>query len=250
MNNNFVIDIGNSLVKIAHVDIENSNIFSKKAYGTKKLNEKSSEIVAQLLEFTNAKIYIASISPTALKELLHIIRNTHEIIIIENKLFDSISSNEFDINEIGVDILASSYKALKIYKKSLLISCGTAIFSSLNFNNKLHGVLIMPSIVKAFSELSNRCELINDFTLLDYSKSFGSNTNEAITGGYFHMLQGTFESIIKFSKENYDINNIIICGGNHKNLENLLFDKNINLDFSKPDIVILGIIELVKDKKL
>lgn len=250
MNNRFVIDIGNSLVKIAYADIGKSKIISKKSYGAKKLNEYSEEIIKQLSECKNTKIYIASIAPKTLETLLLIINNTHEIIIIKNELFKSISCDSFNLNEIGIDILASSYKALKIHKKSLLISCGTAIFASLNFSQKLQGVLIMPSIMKAFSDLSLRCELINDFELLNYNKEFGSNTNESITGGYFHMLHGTFQSIIKYANEKHGINSIIICGGNHKNVQNLIFDKNIHLDFSMPDIVILGIIEIIKDNKL
>ncbi|MGL5630630.1 MAG: type III pantothenate kinase [Mycoplasmoidaceae bacterium] len=250
MDKSYIIDIGNSLIKIAYVDLNSKTIIEKKAFATKKIIEKKKEIIKILKKYPDKEVFISSIAPKALNNLKKVINNDNRIIIIKNDNFRDICNPKIDIDEIGIDILASSYKALKVYNKSLVISCGTAIFISLNYNNKLDSVIIMPSIIKSFNNLSSTCELINNVSFNNFSEDFGTNTIESLSAGYFHMIQGTFLSIFEYAYKKYGINDFIICGGNHKyilKLKQLKSYLQFNLDFSMVDIVILGLIEKIKD---
>lgn len=250
MNNIFVIDVGNTLIKIAYVNISKFKIISKELYETKNIESLKIEINKQLNEDFNATIFLCSVAPKKLKELIKIINKNHLINIIKNDFYKKIVRDEFNINEIGLDILSSSYESLKIYEKCLLISYGTTIFATLNFDKKIQGVIIMPSIINSFENVFDRCELIKKSKLTLSSSSFGIDTNSSLNSGYYHMLNGTILNIINYANEKFGIKDVIICGGNAASMMNINLKCNINLDDTKKDIVILGIMRIISDLKI
>ncbi|MGL4617037.1 MAG: type III pantothenate kinase [Mycoplasmoidaceae bacterium] len=246
MNRILILDIGNSLIKISM--ISDNKIDNTYLYGTRNLDKWKSDIKKLLNTLDYSEAIIGSVVPSINKKIQLLFPDNKKIYFIKNSDFNFLKfGKEINIENVGLDILAFSYYLIENSNNSIGISFGTAIFSIVIRNKKIMGVSILPSINKAFQDLKNNTELINDFEIENIRKDFGMNTNECIESGYYHIIFGTINSMINYAYDKYNAKDVFITGGNYKNINKFEFDKKFNILNDQEQIVTLGYLLLYKN---
>ncbi|MDR0985895.1 MAG: type III pantothenate kinase [Mycoplasmataceae bacterium] len=135
--------------------------------------------------------------------------------LIRSKDFkNQFNLSKFNINEIGLDILALAMYIKSLNKKALGICFGTATFAIAINNKNIYGVSIAPSIEFGLKHLGNLTELTKTNNVCHkYLLSFGNSTKTALTSGGSHMARGYILSCLDYCKNKYDINHCYITGG-------------------------------------
>lgn len=120
------------------------------------------------------------------------------------------------IYEIGSDLVANSYAAIKKYKKdSLIIDFGTALtFTVVEVENGIKGVSIAPGLKTAMESLSSSTAQLPEIWLSWPEFSLGSTTEEAIRSGvligYYGLVK---EMTARIQKDYPHVDNIVGTGG-------------------------------------
>ena len=247
MNNLLILDIGNSLIKISLVNINENKVEETYLFGTRNFNKWKSDIKNLLHSLNYKEALIGSVVISINKKIESLFPKKTKIYFIKNSDFSFLEfDKECDLKNVGLDILGFSYYLIENSINSIGISFGTAIFSIIVKNKKIMGVSILPSINKAFQDLKTNIELINDFEIKNIRKDFGFNTNECIESGYYHIIFGTVISILNYANDKYDVKDVFITGGNYRNINKFEFDKKFNISNDQEQIVTLGYLLLYK----
>ncbi|MGL5246370.1 MAG: type III pantothenate kinase [Mycoplasmoidaceae bacterium] len=246
MNKILILDIGNSLIKISIINrnkIEDTYLF-----GTRNFDKWKFDIKNLLHRLNYKEAIIGSVAPSINEKIQLLFPENKKIYFIKNSDFAFLKSDKkIDIENVGLDILGFSYYLIENSANSIGISFGTAIFSIIIKNKKIMGVSILPSINKAFQDLTKNTELINNFKIENIRKDFGFNTNECIESGYYHIIFGTINSMINYAYDKYCIKDVFITGGNYRNINEFKFDKKFNISNKQEQIVTLGYLLLYKN---
>ena len=199
--------------------------------------------------------HICSVRPSLSKKIINSIFTIFKIKakIIKNVEFTKeLNLSQFDLNEIGTDILAYALFLKKEYKKCIGFCYGTAIFAIGVDNKKLYGCIISPIPSDGIKELTKKAELIggskkikkhNDFM------DFGSNTEQALISGANHYYIGIVSSIINQFNTKYNFKNICFTGGNAPKLTSIIKTNKKFKFYNVDNAIIRGISYLIFNNK-
>lgn len=232
-SNNLVIDVGNTLVKLAVFNNNELIHLSKMPNLDKGLignllskQDISRAVVSAVGEFP---AYIAEFISQQLPLLLF----SHTTRLPINNCYKTPST-------LGVDRLAAAVGANDLYPSSnvLCIDCGTAItYDLVTADGNYLGGAISPGIDMRFKAL-------NQFTaklpLVSFNTTFpllGDTTETSILSGVLNGILGEVDGYIDRVKEQYSPIIVVFTGGS-----SIFFDKKLkNSIFVHPNLVLFGL---------
>jgi pantothenate kinase type III len=219
-----IVDVGNTNTKFAF--FQNNKLLKIYLFPTHtqfSLNKIS------LNHSTIDQAYIGSVVPSLNKQLINKIYRTYRVkaaLIKQTDFKTQFILHKFNLNEMGMDILALSQFIKTKYNEGVGISFGTATFVVYVRNKTIYGAMIAPSIETGAKRLHDKTELIQSQTIAKLNMNLGFNTKTALQSGAFHMVDGFIDNVLLFAKQKYQINKAYITGGKLKEIK-LLNKKNI-----------------------
>lgn len=219
-----LIDIGNTLTKIALANETNKEFTLIKTIATK--DDNWDKIVKKTIVSKKTKIdhaIIANVVPdklvvinkiiTAIFSFKPIVLNNHTIKDLPLK----ISKN---YQTIGSDLIALAIASQDLFGNTIAISLGTATVYTIIKDNALKGVIIAPGFTSAKMALSNDAAQIKTFQISPHNSILANSTKDALSigfgNGFNYMIDNTIKAINKELKSNLKV---IITGGNFKELK-------------------------------
>jgi type III pantothenate kinase len=220
-----IVDVGNTNIKFAIFDgdklLEVYSFPTHDQINLSKISSNHSKI---------DKAYIGSVVPSVNKKIIDKIYRTYKVnaTLIRQKDFTTqFNLNKFNLNEIGMDILALC-QFIKIKHKSGVGICfGTATFAVCVKNKTFYGAMIAPSIETSVKHLHDRTELIKPQSIAKLNRSLGFDTQTALQSGAFHMADGFVDNVLCFALQKYGIKKAYITGGKLKEIK-ILNKKNVH----------------------
>jgi len=230
-----VIDIGNTLVKVALFE-------KKKIIKTISFKNITFEVIKCFIENNKITNTIVSSVKDDSKELLRIINDFNAIVLNKNVKYP-IKINYNNINDLGKDRLAAIIGAINLYtnKNILILDIGTCLTIDLVNNNNYLGGRISPG-------LDMRYKALNKFTaklpLCEKSSKnlkYGNSTLSSIQSGVQNGMIDEIDTLItEFKQENK--NNIVIATGG----DCFFFEKELkNSIFADQFLVLRGLNEIL-----
>ncbi|MBP6397513.1 MAG: type III pantothenate kinase [Saprospiraceae bacterium] len=146
-------------------------------------------------------------------------------------------------NEIGTDLVANAYAAIKIWHKpSIIADFGTALtFTVAHPNDGILGVTIVPGIKTAFGSLSDHTAQLPQVNLSRPTSAIGQNTTHAIQAGILIGYEGLVSHLLtKIQDELPETYLTIATGGLSEALENI----TANFDHIDKNLTIEGIVRM------
>lgn len=163
------------------------------------------------------------------------------IYLISNSDFlnDIEISNEFKLNDLGIDLISYCYWVKKHnMKDAIILSSGTCLTLSIFKNNCLESVEILSGFDM---EIKSIKKILKDIKI-DFSEKFNHfNTEKAINSGYQNKIKG----LIEINKQTFNIDKNIYLTGNY--FKNFVINKADNI-FQDTQIVDNLCLEAIKIK--
>ncbi len=206
-----LIDIGNSYLKISHLNDDKAIKKIKLNVDADKIIEFLKKTLATDAQILTKQILICSVN-LELNVLLKKFFNNYNSYWIS--LADFTHLKFLNAQEIGLDLLALG-NSLNHNEATLIVCCGTATTFSLWNNATLKGVNIVLGPWSSYLALLRKASLLS--SKLKVSKNnlpiLGTNTNDAIGAGTFigHALM--VEAMINKIKNNFIVDRVILTGG-------------------------------------
>ncbi len=231
---NLVIDVGNTLVKMAIFDQD--KIIQIRTHAS--LDPAAINSTLKQFPATKACI-IGSVRdlPDNIREQISIPIPLH---ILDYKTKLPIKHRYTTFNTLGVDRIAGVVAANHLFpgKNILLIEAGTCITYDLIDSGGIYlGGSISPGIHLRFAALHN---FTDKLPLIEPEKDpvlIGNSTETSIRSGVINGVKAELRGIISSYEENYENLTVILSGGNLD-----YFDKNLkNNIFAVPNIVLTGL---------
>lgn len=218
-----LIDIGNTLTKIAYGDKTKQNIVFAKAVAT---NEKYWEKIMQKIVLSEKKqitaVVICSVVPKKLPIINKIVRVNLKLrpLIVNFALLKMLSLEvEPKYKQLGSDLIALAIASQQQFGSAITVSLGTATTYVAIKDNKLKGVVIGPGFTSAKLSLSQEAAQIKSFTITKYKSVLGNSTNHALSIGYGngfnYMISETIKAINQELKSNLKV---VVTGGSFPEL--------------------------------
>lgn len=235
---NLIIDIGNSRIKFGIFEAD------KLLYTGFLPAINAAEIlrIQQLYPFQKVMLSSVAILPEAIE--------TFFSKDIELKIFSHQSpipiKNQYQTPEtLGRDRLAGVCGAYALFpnENSLVIDAGTCItYDFINDKNEYKGGSISPGLemrFKALHTFTSALPLIGADK--DFQNGYGNNTATSILSGVQNGLLQEIQGFISYYMEQYQLENIILCGGD----ASFLATHIKNRIFVAPDLVLTGLNEIL-----
>ncbi len=249
MKNNIilVIDAGNSFIKMAY--IQGDKVLKKIQIKT-KLNYLDREVKILINSKLGVSkidgIVLGSVVPDLNDLLISVLEWVFEmkVFLVDYKVKLPIKIETRHPENVGADIIALSSYSYEKNKNVLAFSLGTAMVGMFLHGNVLVGVSIAPGANFGFQQLVNNANQLKNWKKSYQPINYGKDTEEAITAGYHHIIDGYIKNIYNHISETESIHKIIISGGDGE-LVNL---PNAELNY---DAILLGykkIYDLNKNK--
>jgi type III pantothenate kinase len=241
------VDIGNSNIVLALYKYNQwSNIFRYETKEDQPIAFYEKGILNLFVEWgvRSSDIRIAGVSsvvPDLNVKIISALNNVigQEVILINADTFSAIDMHVPRPYEIGTDLVANAYAAIKKYStNSIIIDFGTALtFTVVNLSEGIKGVTIAPGLKTALLSLyGNTAQL----PLVDFQipkSAIGQNTSHAIQAGIAIGYKGLIKEIISSmqSELNDDSYKIIATGGLSGFIDSIddivdIHDRNLTLD--------------------
>lgn len=235
---NLVVDIGNTSIKCG-IFKERELQISKRVTGEIK------KVIGDLIEEYQVEEVILSASGRGIEEVQNILNKTQcKILILSPDTPLPIKIIYETPETLGRDRIAGMVAAWRLFpdETSLVIDMGTCITTNIiNKKGEFLGGTISPGVsmrARAMHEYTASLPLIE----LELPKSYiGTNTVSSMQNG---VLRGTYfeiQSLIDQYKPVFNINNVILTGGDAKFFVNLL---NFQI-FAHPNLVLTGLNEIL-----
>jgi type III pantothenate kinase len=232
---NLIIDIGNTLTKIAIFD--KNDLIEKKVFYSKESEHISSFIRNQAKDNS---VILSAVSDYS-ESLKNYLKDKFYFIEFDEKTPLPIINKYKTPDTLGKDRLAAAVGGKHYYtdKNLLVINSGTCItYNFITAENEFLGGGISPG-------LSMRLKALNIFTsklpLLEQKESFnqliGTTTEESILSGVINGIIAEIEGIVRLYKDNYPNFKAILSGGDFIFLEKRLKSRI----FAVPDLVLTGL---------
>ena len=235
----FVIDEGNSFVKIAAYKGDEWLFFAQK-------ENLSDDFLAQCVQSCSdrkpAAIFISTRKKEAQKQeqlshFFELMPLTHSTPVPVNNLYETPDT-------LGFDRLAAIVGASALFEKRnvLVIDAGTCItYDFIDAQKNYHGGGIMPGLEMKLHALHTFTGNLPLVTLDTAKKLCGRNTEEAILAGTVNVTLLGLDALIAHFKEQFTNLKTVICGGNTKILQDTLK----NNTFAEQKLVLYGLKQIL-----
>ena len=236
---NLVLDVGNSLLKIAL--FEKSELIQKF-----KFSENYKRNIEDLM--LNYKVTHSIISNVGRIDdsIINILKESTNLLLVSNQLKIPFKNLYKSKNTLGQDRLALvSAAAFNFPNENVLIvdvgSCITYDFK--NNNNEYLGGGISPGISMRFKSLNI---FTSNLPLIDFDSIYqliGNNTKNSITSGVVNGTISEINGIIQQYREEFKNIRIILTGGD----SNFLLKRIKNTIFADRNFLLIGLNKLLED---
>ena len=236
---NLVLDVGNSLLKIAL--FEKSELIQKF-----KFSENYKRNVEDII--SNYKVTHSIISNVGRIDdsIINILKESTNFLFVSNQLKIPFKNLYKSKNTLGQDRLALvSAAAFNFPNENVLIvdvgSCITYDFK--NNNNEYLGGGISPGISMRFKSLNT---FTSNLPLIDFDSIYqliGNNTKNSITSGVVNGTISEINGIIQQYREEFKNIRIILTGGD----SNFLLKRIKNTIFADRNFLLIGLNKLLED---
>jgi type III pantothenate kinase len=235
---NLIIDIGNTLTKLA--------LFSKDEVIAIEKHEKLSDSLLE--KFINNHNVIGAIVSSVTNDIPDLKKLFTKKIPILN--FDSttpipIKSYYKTPKTLGVDRLALAVAANSLYpnQNALAIDCGTAMtFDFVNSNNNYMGGAISPGINTRFRALHHFTSKLPLIKINETYPVIGDDTSSCILSGVLNGVINEVDGYIDMVKLSFPDLKVVFTGG-----ESFFFDKKLkNSIFVHPNLLLFGLNRILK----
>lgn len=232
---NLVIDIGNSLTKVAVFD----------AMEIVQIICLEEPIIARLTEikgdFPQLNKAILSSVVDVNTDLLKFLNNEFDFFIEFNHQTAVPIENLYESKEtLGLDRLAAAVGGITLFpeKNLLVIDAGTAItFDLIDLNHRFLGGNISPGLKMRFKALHEFTKKLPETEPADLWSDIGKTTAEAIKAGVQNGMIFEIDGMIDHVRNSWPGCQIILTGG-----DCLFFDKKLkNTIFVKFEITLIGL---------
>ena len=236
----FVIDEGNSFVKIAAYKGDEWLFFDQKEH-------LSDDFLAQCVAFCPDRkkpkaIFISTRKNDTQKQkqlsrFFEILFLSHHTPIPICNLYETPAT-------LGLDRLASVVGASFLFEKSdvLVFDAGTCItYDFVDAQKNYHGGGIMPGLQMKLQSLNTFTETLPLLSLNTAKKLCGRNTEEAILAGSINVTLLGLDALIASFKEQFANLKTVICGGNTEIVRSSLK----NDTFAEPKLVLYGLKQIL-----
>lgn len=234
---NLVLDIGNSLVKLAVFD---NNLIKVKSFNIRYMHENIVEFLTLFPLIKN--LIVCSVTDLNLNFDTYNFNNIHFVssdsILPFINLYDTKCS-------LGNDRIALVSRASIKYsnKNVLIIDAGSCItYDFINTNNQYLGGAISPGLNMRFKSLNKFTENLPLVKSLSKSTNIGKTTRESIitgvTNGVIHEIEGVIDQY--FNK--YNNLTVILTGGD----SNFLSNRLKIIIFANQNFLLEGLNDLIK----
>ena len=231
---NLVIDVGNTLVKIAVFD--RGQIISIDSY-----NDINENVVNDLLnKFHDIKACIVGSVRDLSIDLKSTLPEKIRCLFLGPETPLPIKHEYTSIETLGADRIAAVVATNKAYpgKNLLVIEAGTCItYDFIDAKGIYYGGSISPGIGLRFAALHNFTDKLPLIEPVKDPALIGNSTESSIQSGVINGIKAELLGIISGYENNYKNLTVIISGGNLD-----YFDKNLkNNIFAVPNIVLTGL---------
>ena len=236
---NLVLDVGNSLLKIAL--FEKSELIQKF-----KFSENYKRNIEDII--SNYKVTHSIISNVGRIDdsIINILKESTNLLFVSNQLKIPFKNLYKSKNTLGQDRLALvSAAAFNFPNENVLIvdvgSCITYDFK--NNNNEYLGGGISPGISMRFKSLNT---FTSNLPLIDFDSIYqliGNNTKNSITSGVVNGTISEINGIIQQYREEFKNIRIILTGGD----SNFLLKRIKNTIFADRNFLLIGLNKLLED---
>ena len=236
---NLVLDVGNSLLKIAL--FEKSELIQKF-----KFSENYKINIEDII--SNYKVTHSIISNVGRIDdsIINILKESTNLLLVSNQLKIPFKNLYKSKNTLGQDRLALvSAAAFNFPNENVLIvdvgSCITYDFK--NNNNEYLGGGISPGISMRFKSLNT---FTSNLPLIDFDSIYqliGNNTKNSITSGVVNGTISEINGIIQQYREEFKNIRIILTGGD----SNFLLKRIKNTIFADRNFLLIGLNKLLED---
>lgn len=236
---NLILDVGNSLLKIA--------LFKKSQLIQKfKFTENYKRNIEDIISENNVTHSIISNVGRIDDSIINILKESTNLLLVSNQLKFPFKNLYKSKNTLGQDRLALvSAAAFKFPKENVLIvdagSCITYDFK--NNNNEYLGGGISPGILMRFKSLNT---FTSNLPLIDFDsihQLIGNNTKNSINSGVINGTISEINGIIQQYCEEFENIRIILTGGD----SNFLLKRIKNSIFADQNFLLLGLNKLLED---
>ena len=236
---NLILDVGNSLLKIA--------LFKKSQLIQKfKFTENYKKNIEDIISENNVTHSIISNVGRIDDSIINILKESTNLLLVSNQLKFPFKNLYKSKNTLGQDRLALvSAAAFKFPKENVLIvdagSCITYDFK--NNNNEYLGGGISPGILMRFKSLNT---FTSNLPLIDFDsihQLIGNNTKNSINSGVINGTISEINGIIQQYCEEFKNIRIILTGGD----SNFLLKRIKNSIFADQNFLLVGLNKLLED---
>ena len=236
---NLVLDVGNSLLKIAL--FEKSELIQKF-----KFSENYKRNIEDIISKYKVTHSIISNVGRIDDSIINILKETTNLLLVSNQLKIPFKNLYKSKNTLGQDRLALvSAAAFNFPNENVLIvdvgSCITYDFK--NNNNEYLGGGISPGISMRFKSLNT---FTSNLPLIDFDSIYqliGNNTKNSITSGVVNGTISEINGIIQQYREEFKNIRIILTGGD----SNFLLKRIKNTIFADRNFLLIGLNKLLED---
>jgi type III pantothenate kinase len=164
----------------------------------------SSSIVSSVVPELNTKII------NAIEKVLPL-----RAVLIDPEILKHLDMHVPHVNEIGTDLVANAYAALKMYHKpAIVVDFGTALsFTIMHPDHGIQGVTIAPGVKTAFGSLSMHTAQLPLAAFSKPQSAIGQNTSHAIQAGIIIGYEGLVKHLIAKMKEELEGDYIVVGTG-------------------------------------
>ena len=221
---NLIIDVGNTLVKLAV--FENHTLAFKKSCVKEDFLSVLEEVSNKYSDINDVIVSsVGNFSDGELSEL----KKSYKVFVLTHKDPIPFKNNYASPETLGVDRIALVSAATSQFfnKNVLVIDAGTCItYDFINSENEYLGGAISPGIKMRYKSLNSFTEKLPLLEPKNTNKYIGDSTESSIHIGVTQGVVSEMEGFISLYKENYKELTIILTGG----------DANYLLDSLKNDI--------------
>ncbi|MDR0364663.1 MAG: type III pantothenate kinase [Bacteroidales bacterium] len=240
----YIVDEGNSLVKMAAYQGENWLFFnSSEMFSDTFLINFLNKIEAKNDRSEKPKLIFSSVRKDVTSQLqllslyFHVLHFTHQTDIPIVNLYETPET-------LGKDRLAAVIGAAGIFpqKNSLVIDAGTCItYDFIDREQKYLGGGVMPGLLMNLKALHTFTDNLPLISLGLASSLCGKNTTEAILAGSVNAIVLGLDAVIDQFRQMYPALKVILCGGDAKLLHNNLK----NDTFAELKLVLYGLKQIL-----
>lgn len=230
---NLILDIGNTLTKIALAEDNNVIFANRHEILTKEI------LITLLAEYSPEKAIVSAVGAKDIS-LIDYLKKQIPSIELDHKTRLPITNLYKTPNTLGLDRIAAVVGVNYLYPSTdlLVIDSGTAItYDLINSRAEYLGGAISPGISLRYKSLHRDTANLPLLTSFESSSLIGSSTAECIESGVLNGVIGEVDYYIARVKEDFPSIKVVLTGGD----ANFFVNKLKNSIFVVPNLVIIGL---------